>query len=501
MRTSDKSRHERATGTPPRDGGDPASIPTWVTRAVVYQIMTDRFANGNPANDPPGTRPWGQRPSRSSFFGGDLAGIRQKLDYLQDLGVDTLYLTPIFTAPSTHKYDASDYFSIDPALGTLSEFQQLLSDLHRRGMRLMLDGVFNHCGDRHPAFEAAVRQGPGSPTWNWYFFKGYPVRRRPSPNYRHAGIYYLPKWNLSNVEVRAHLQKAIRFWTELGIDGWRLDVPWYVEEHAFWQEMRELVRSINPEAYLVGEHWGDAAPWLQGDQFDGATDYRLRDAILGFVTPGSGKLTGQETGERLSFLAQAYNRPHRLAMWNLLGSHDTPRVATQLRGSLPRLALAFTMAFTFPGVPQLYYGDELALRGGNDPDCRRCFPWDRVASGHPVRTLIQQLIRLRRVHPALQTGSWNLLHAEGGIVAYQRSFGNDVVLFVGADGTGEGSFTLPPLGSGTEQADASPELAGLWSDALADAWPGGDRSLHKTWTAGTTLRNGREARAYLFVRP
>lgn len=481
-------------------------VPSWVDQAVVYQIMPDRFCNGSTGNDPPGVRPWGERPKRCSFFGGDLAGILRRLDYLQDLGVDTIYLTPIFTAPSTHKYDASDYFSIDPAFGTLSEFQELVKELHTRGMKIILDGVFNHCGDRHPAFVSAVKGGPRSPTWDWFFFYGYPVKKRPKPNYAHGGIYYLPKWNLRNPEVRRHLQNAIRYWTEQGIDGWRLDVPWYIEEHEFWREMRTLVRGINPEAYLVGEHWGDASPWLNPEEFDGATDYRLRTAILRYLKGENSEGASSELAATMESLLSDYPWQNRLAMWNLLGSHDTPRIATILRGNLARVMVGYVIIFTFPGVPQLYYGDEVGMRGQNDPDCRRCFPWDESTWAQGLRRFVQHLIRMRRRYPALQRGQMRILHSQGGMLAYQRGAGLESILVVIGNGQGDGEFQLPPLNDG--QANTSY----AWSDVLRwdsfEASPRPAKGLLEVGTkllaAGTRLKNDRDRpRAWVFavVRP
>lgn len=469
-------------------------VPSWVNQAVVYQIMPDRFCNGSPGNDPQGVRPWGGRPTRRSFFGGDLAGILRRLDYLQDLGIDTIYLTPIFAAPSTHKYDASDYFTIDPAFGTLGEFQELVKEMHARGMRIILDGVFNHCGDRHPAFMSAVRDGPQSPTWDWFFFYGYPVRKRPKPNYAHGGIYYLPKWNLRNPEVRRHLQDAIRYWTEQGIDGWRLDVPWYVEEHEFWREMRALVRSINPEAYMVGEHWGDASPWLNAEEFDGATDYRLRNAILRYLAGEDGEVSSSELAATMKSLLADYPWPNRLAMWNLLGSHDTPRVATILRGNVARVMLGFVIAFTFPGVPQLYYGDEVGMRGQNDPDCRRCFPWDESTWAHELRRFVQHLTRIRRRYPALQHGQMRILYSHGGVLVYQRGTGSESILVVIGNGQDEGELQLPPLDNvRTNTPYAWRELL-RWDDYEVSPRPG-----RGTWEAGTRLRNENRPRAWVFA--
>ncbi|HEX2863685.1 MAG TPA: glycoside hydrolase family 13 protein [Deinococcales bacterium] len=395
-------------------------VPAWVRSAVFYQVFPERFANGDPSNDPPGTRPWGGKPTRSSTFGGDLQGLIDRLDHVQETGANALYLTPIFEAPSTHKYDTSDYLKIDPAFGTLETFRALVRAVHDRGMRIVLDAVFNHSGERHWAFRDAAKNGPASPYWHWYTFFEHRVRTRPVPNYRHAGIHYIPTLNHANPEVREHLLSVARYWTNEGIDGWRLDVPWYIEGetgHAFWREFRAQVRAINPQAYIVGEHWGDASPWLQGDQFDGATDYQLRDAALAF---SGGKIDGPELGYRLTRLNALYPWTARLSMFNLLGSHDTPRPATVLRGKDAAIQAALTLAFTFPGVPMLFAGDEIGLRGGKDPDCRRPFPWDEREWNRATLDTVRALAAARAASPALQAGSFTVLDAEKHALRYRR---------------------------------------------------------------------------------
>lgn len=402
-------------------------VPSWVAGSVVYQIFPDRFRNGDPGNDPPGRRPWTARPTRTSFFGGDLRGITDSLGHLEALGVNCLYLTPIFTSPSTHKYDTADYLSIDPAFGDLNTFRELVNSVHARGMRIILDGVFNHASHRHPFFEDARRRGPASSYWNWFSFTAPRVRTRPKPNYRHAGIYYIPTWNHANPLVREYLLSVAEHWTREGIDGWRLDVPWYIEGepgHDFWREFRARVRSINPNAYLVGEHWGDANAWVAGDQFDAATDYQFRDATLAFA---SGRQSGPESAKELTRLAAAYPAAARMVMLNLVGSHDTPRVATLLRGRLPAQQAAAALSFTFPGIPLVYYGDEIGLRGGKDPDCRRPFPWDSASWNEPLWETYQRLSLARKASPALQTGSFRILDAGPDWLSFTRELGEECV--------------------------------------------------------------------------
>ncbi|MBC7099193.1 glycoside hydrolase family 13 protein, partial [Candidatus Bipolaricaulota bacterium] len=238
--------------------------PKWVQGAVFYQIFPDRFRNGDPRNDPPGARPWGELPDRTSFFGGDLWGILEKLDYLEDLGITALYLTPIFEAPTNHKYDTEDYFQVDPAFGGNEALQELVRALHARGMRIVLDGVFNHCGERHPFFQDVLRQGRASPYWDWFTVYGERILRDPEPNYAcFAGVPSMPEWNHANPKVREYLLSVVRHWLlEYEIDGWRLDTGDYLSPD-FVRELYHAAKGINPEAYIVGEVWGIAASWFK----------------------------------------------------------------------------------------------------------------------------------------------------------------------------------------------------------------------------------------------
>ena len=217
--------------------------PAWAKDAVFYQIFPDRFANGLTANDPDGTEPWGGKPTYTNFFGGDLEGIRKHLDHLQSLGVTALYLNPIFQSPSNHKYDTTDYLRIDPAFGDEATFRALVADVHARGMRIILDGVFNHTGDQFAGFREAARTGPSSPYWNWYNFYGFPVVQQPKPNYDSWwGFATLPKLNYRNEAVRNYiLDTVVPHWTRMGIDGWRLDVPNEISEPGFWEAFRSKV--------------------------------------------------------------------------------------------------------------------------------------------------------------------------------------------------------------------------------------------------------------------
>ena len=222
--------------------------PDWVKDAIFYQIFPERFQNGNRANDPEGSEPWGSKPKLFNFMGGDLDGVIQKLPYLKDLGVNAIYFNPLFEAPtSNHKYDTANYMKIDPSFGDMDTFRTLIREAHKLGIKVLLDAVFNHSGDSHWAFKDAEKNGPESKYWNWYLFHGFPVVKSPKPNYESWwGFASLPKFNEYNPEVREHLFKVAEFWSKEGIDGWRLDVPNEVRDMNFWREFRSPRKAYQP---------------------------------------------------------------------------------------------------------------------------------------------------------------------------------------------------------------------------------------------------------------
>lgn len=401
-------------------------LPEWVQDAVFYQIMPDRFCNGDPGNDPPGVRPWGARPTRRSFFGGDLAGIRDRLPYLQELGVTALYLTPIFQAPSNHKYDTADYYQVDPALGGNAGLRDLVSAVHGRDMRIILDGVFNHTGDHFWAFRDVVARNGESPYRDWYSFHTPDVRRQP-PNYRACGgVSFLPRLDTDNPAVRDYLYAVARYWiAEYDIDGWRLDVPWEVS-HDFWRGFRQAVKGVRPDVYLVGEAWGNAAPWLEHDQFDGVTHYPLRELLIRFLVQQA--IDAGTFDRELAALRTAYPPDRRRNLLTLLSSHDTPRIHTVAGGRPGPVRAALAFLFTYEGAPVIYYGDEVGLAGGPDPDCRRCMPWSGARWDHDTHRLVRQLGQLRAAHPALRRGGFHGILCQDRAYVFARSLGDDVVV-------------------------------------------------------------------------
>ncbi len=402
------------------------AAPKWVRDAVFYQIFPDRFFNGDPSNDPPGTAAWDCAPSRENFLGGDLAGIRAKLGYLEQLGVGALYLTPFFKARTNHRYDTSDYLQIDPAAGTLDGWRALVRDAHRRGIRLILDAVFNHCGDGFWAFQDVIAHGAASPYADWFCIGSFPITVNPPSYQTCGGAAFLPKLNHANPAVREYLLGVARYWLEQAADGWRLDVPWKVPLD-FWRDFRCEVLNVNPDAYIVAEVWRGTEPWLRGDTVHGVMNYRLRAAILDYCALDH--MDAEDFDYELAQLRAEHgaSAPYHLT---LLGSHDTPRILTVCGGDAERARLAAIFQFTYLGAPMIYYGDEIGMAGENDPLCRAGMIWDESAWNARLHDTYQRLIALRRTHPALTQGGFETLLTFNGVYAFQRWRGDDRVVVV-----------------------------------------------------------------------
>ncbi len=389
----------------------PEFVPHWPREAVFYQIFPERFANGDPSNDPPGVEPWGAQPKVNNYFGGDLRGIIDHLDYIAGLGATAIYLNPVFASASNHKYYTSDYLKIDPAFGTNELFREFVAAGHGKGIRLVIDGVFNHTGTDHWAFQDIVKNGEKSKYLGWYNIYSLPVVvLQTNPNYEAWwGYGRLPKLMVENPEVKSHLFEVTKYWTEMGIDGWRLDVPNELP-HEFWIEWRSLVKEINPECYIVGEIWDDASDWLKGDQFDAVMNYEFRKACLDFFCQGSSLPT--EFNARLAATRSHYPAEVSYVLQNLLGSHDTERFLTLCNREIWRAKLAVLFQMTYVGAPMVYYGDEIGMEGGKDPDCRRTMIWDETRWNTDLLEYFQKLMKFRAKSNALRHGEFTTLVAD-----------------------------------------------------------------------------------------
>jgi len=392
--------------------------PNWINGRTVYQIFPDRFCNGDSENDPPSVLKWNENPTGTSFFGGDIKGIINNLDYLADLGIGVIYMTPIFLSPSNHKYDTVDYYTIDPAFGTKGDLCELVEEAHRRDIKVILDGVFNHCSNEFFAFKDVVLNGSGSKYKDWFNIYDFPVCVGEDPNYETFGngIYTMPKFMTQNSEVREYLIKVGEYWIkEADIDGWRLDVANEVD-HDFWREFRKRIKAMKPDAFIVGEVWHDALEWLRGDQFDSVMNYPWREAILDFLVEET--LDGKAFGDML--IKQRLSYPPQVwpMLLNLLGSHDTPRMLT-LCADKKKMMLAIVLQMTYPGLPMIYYGDEIGIEGKGDPDCRRPFPWDESMWDKEIFSLYKKLVRLRKALPDISYGAFSIKYADKDFIVYK----------------------------------------------------------------------------------
>jgi len=466
----------------------------WVWSQVVYQIFPDRFRNADPANDPRDgawtlagrpivRRAWHERPTRAmgarEFFGGDLDGVREGLDHLADLGASTLYLNPVFASPSNHRYDTVDHGRVDPHLGGDEALARLLAELRRRGMRIVLDAVVNHTSDQHPWFDRAGRAtppgayaGPDSPHYARYVFRD----AEDAESYvGWAGSRSLPVLDFAEPAVRHDVYQGadaiLRRWLRppWRIDGWRLDVIHMLGEGAGARRnadhvrgIRRAIREERADAYVLGEHFSDAVPWLQGDQEDGAMNY------AGFLRPmlafwagvdlrgDPERCDGAELDRRLARTRARIPWPIALSQLNLLSSHDVPRFLTRVGGDVDAFLAAHHALFGYVGVPCVYYGDEVGLEGGDDPDNRRPFPWEPECWDGRIHRTLRRLAHLRRRHPALALGRYRTLLAEGDAHAFARVHRGEAVL-VAAHRAG-GRLRLPVARTG---------IRGRWWDALS----------------------------------
>jgi neopullulanase len=421
--------------------------PDWVRDAVFYQVFPDRFARSVTVPKPSHLDEWGAPPTYHGYQGGDLVGVVERLDYLVDLGVSAVYFTPIFQSASNHRYHTHDYEKVDPMLGGNAALRRMVDEAHARGIRVVLDGVFNHASRGFFQFHDILENGPDSAYLDWFTVKEFPLHAYDAdkaPNYRAWwGLPALPKFNTDSPAVREFLWGIGRKWVEFGIDGWRLDVPNEIDDDDFWREFRRRVRTANPEAYIVGEVWVDAPRWLQGDMWDAVMNYQFTRACIAFFIGQDvdlaeisrtslhpvGPLGAEAFRSAIERLIALYHPSVTAVMLNLLGSHDMARFISLARGDQAALRLATLFQMTYTGAPSVYYGDEIGMAGGHDPANRGAFPWHKPETWDTdLLHEFQRLIALRRARPALRRGSFRFLHARDHVVAYVRQLGEETVV-------------------------------------------------------------------------
>lgn len=453
--------------------------PAWMIKAIVYQIFPDRFYNGDPSNDPvSGTRygyitvhfhkNWADLPDQPScgcdFFGGDLQGVIDKLPYLHRLGVNVVYLNPIFLAPSNHKYDTSNFMEIDPEFGTLRTLQALIAGMRKLGMHLILDGVFEDTGSDSVYFNkygnfpgAGAYQSKSSPYFPWYTFRNWPQEYSDW-----SGVDSLPLLRDTTAVEDFIFRKpnsVAQYWLRQGASGWRLDSANSLSD-AYWRSFRTGIKAAFPNSVIIGEYWQNALPWLTGNEWDGVINYQFREPVLDFFAHGAGAQNPTHINAtdflatEMGLLAQ-YPRPAIASSMNIVDSHDTTRILTDLAGNTRALELVALCQMTWPGAPTVYYGDEAGLRGYSDPDDRRTFPWSHQNTS--LEAYYARAIHLRLSHSALSQGSVVPLLAlnTARVVAYLRERGTRKILVVLNDSNGSQTVTirLPQFANGTRLRD------------------------------------------------
>lgn len=444
--------------------------PDWVKQAVFYQIFPDRFRRvAQPGDEYLNLEDWDSLPTTYGFKGGNLYGVTEKLVYLADLGISAIYFNPIFSSPANHRYHTYDYYNVDPLLGGNKAFRLLLDEAHKRDIRIVLDGVFNHASRGFWQFNHTLENKAASPYVDWFHFDEDRLSGEvPWSAYKDVSwdditlggersmkaygfkawwdLPALPKFNTDFPAVRDFIFDVAEYWIKFGIDGWRLDVPEEIDDPDFWREFRIRVKDLNPEAYIVGEIWHEAKRWLQGDQFDAVMNYPITLASLGFFANSRinfdqhnpvgdyhhqvDLLNGEEFSAKIDEIFGWYDEGINQAQLNLLESHDTPRLVTYAGGDKNTQKLAALLMFTIPGAPTIYYGSEVGLAGRKDPDCRRAFPWDENLWDRELLDYYKSLIMMRSQQPALRTGSFKSVHADEVSYAYERVLEGERIIVV-----------------------------------------------------------------------
>ena len=404
--------------------------PDWVNSTVWYQIFIDRFCNGNPDINPKNVKPW-KGPDKQvksfDFYGGDIPGITSKMDYLRSLGISGLYLTPVCKGESNHKYDTGSYTTIDPHFGTDEDMKEMVKTAHEHGIKVMMDGVFNHSGRTFKPWEDVVKNGPDSKYYDWFMINSWPFSNKGFATNSKAGKYYtfafvdmMPKLNTNNPEVRKFILKVLTKWVkEYDIDGIRLDVANEIS-HTLCKEMRIALKKLKPDIYILGEIWHDSTPWLRGDEFDSVMNYPFGDSIEQFWTDKNS--TALDFEFAINRCYSMYMEQTSKVLFNLLDSHDTIRLINKL-GDIHSFYQQMAILFTMPGTVCIYYGTELVLEGGRDPDCRRCMPWKEIEQGkYDDRIkIMKKLISLRNKYPAFRSNQYKFIRSKNDrVIIYER---------------------------------------------------------------------------------
>ena len=451
------------------------TIPDWVYGSVMYQVFPERFANGRPDVNPEKTVEWGSVPTRLDFQGGDLYGVLEKLDYIESLGVNILYLNPIFLSGSTHKYDSWDHFKVDPTLGGDDALRELITNCHDRNIKVILDCSLNHVHPRHFAFQDLVKNGEKSDYKDWFTVFDYPVRliHRPhlyantykvgwdgnqeeykryldktfeetkvpvevknddgpiiEPSYKAWwGVPDMPKVNFESKGARQWALDVTKHWIEnFEIDGWRMDVAKELD-FSFWKEFRDIAQKANKDTLLISEIFGDTSQWLQGDRFDGTMNYSFRETMTDYFA--TKRISNKEFSDSLAYLYSMYSFEALSSCQNLLSSHDVKRFLNRCGNDEDGIFGAIFLQSTFPGIAGIYYGDEIGLGGADDPFNREPFPWHNEESWNTkILDYTKTLMNIKKSNSIFKYGRFELLDENEHFVAFRRVLRDESMLCI-----------------------------------------------------------------------
>ena len=451
------------------------TIPDWVYGGVMYQIFPERFSNGDNTINPKNLVDWNSTPTRLGFHGGDLIGVLNNLDHIESLGVNILYLNPIFLSSSTHKYDAWDHFKVDPTLGGDNALKDLINECHNRDMKVVLDCSLNHVHPRHFAFQDIIQNGENSKYKEWFTVFDYPVRfiHRPhlyantykvgwdgnqeeykqyldktfketkvpveikdddgpivEPSFKAWwGVPDMPKINFESKEARQWALDVTKYWIEnFDIDGWRMDVAKELD-FSFWKEFRDIAHGANKDTLLISEIFGDTSQWLQGDRFDGTMNYSFRESMTDYFA--TKRITNKEFADSLANLYSMFSFEALSSCQNLLSSHDVKRFLNRCGNEKDGMLGAIFLQATFPGIAGIYYGDEIGLGGADDPFNREPFPWDDKKSWNlEILDHLKNLMKIKREHSIFKYGRFELLNEHNDFVAFRRILKDESMLCI-----------------------------------------------------------------------
>ena len=451
------------------------TIPDWVYGGVMYQIFPDRFSNSDDSLNPEGTVEWGLPPTRLDFQGGDLYGVINNLGHIESLGVNIIYLNPIFLSSSTHKYDAWDHFKVDPVLGGDAALKKLIDECHNRNIKVVLDCSLNHVHPRHFAFQDIVENGEKSKYKDWFTVFDYPVRfiHRPhlysntykvgwdgneeeykryldktfketkvpveireddgpivEPSFKAWwGVPDMPKVNFENKGARKWALDVTKYWIEnFDIDGWRMDVAKELD-FSFWKDFRDIAQNSKKDVLLISEIFGDTSQWLQGDRFDGTMNYSFRETMTDFFA--TKRINTKEFSDSLAYLYSMYSFEALSSCQNLLSSHDVKRFLNRCGNNEDGVLGAVFLQATFPGIAGIYYGDEIGLGGADDPFNRAAFPWENNKLWNTkILQYTQELMNIKNSNSIFKYGRFELVQNDEDIVVFRRILKDESLLCI-----------------------------------------------------------------------